>query len=174
MSDAVKAAEPEVKANSEVKEEESSPKPKWGPGIPDDFDPNTYEILNSDSFTLENLIINNSVQGEVKISKELSATFRSLTVKELRELESRMYSDADRETATHSELQLRPAIKSIVSMQFKGKAFEFPAGSEELEEQKDVHVRNMSIPLVNEFVLAYNWFACLTALLVRGTDLKNS
>lgn len=110
-----------------------------------------FKIQNEDELTLDNLFMNGCLEGEILLTKTISARYRTLSAEESQDIEGSVSMDGGRSYRyLNNEVSLGQLVKSITKM-----------GNTQLPEDEEARaklVRGMPSFYVNLLLSGYNFF----------------
>ena len=132
-----------------------------------------FELAESSKFTIDQMLVQGSVEATLKLQDKVTATFRTLSVEEIQKIEDVLPMSQMREKSLkflQNEMTISQLYYSLIAL--NGKPLP-PAGDGGTEDKRKGILRNLPGVLFDLLVLGFNEFDQRAKALVSGENLRN-
>jgi hypothetical protein len=132
-----------------------------------------FELTEGAKFSLDNLLVQGSLEATLKLQDRVTATYRTLSVEEIQKVENAVPVGDQRDKSMKfvmNEMTIGQLYHSLIAM--NGKALPAPGDGTEKDTKKHI-VRNLPGVLFDLLVQGYNEFDRRSKELVTGENLRN-
>jgi hypothetical protein len=173
MADQAAPASAPAKVASPPANPKSQPPTPPEKGEKKDDSPNKFAIAEASKFTIDNMLVQGSVEVTLKLQEKVTATYRTLSVEDIQKVENVMPLTEMREKSLkflQNEMTIAQLYYSLIAL--NGKPLP-PAGDGGKEDKRMAILRNLPGVLFDILVQGFSEFDRRAQALVSGENLKN-